>query len=757
MKFKSLLIIILLCCFNIVNAQNVLKGTVKDAATGKALVSVNIFITELQKGTVTNDNGEYSFNDLPSGKIHIQFSYIGYKSVVKSIFVNNKEKTLDVELQPSNVELSPVVVLGNSINELDYIPYKVESISSKQLNTSGFVTLTKSLTRLPGVSQLSNGLAISKPVIRGFYGYRIAEIVDGVKFDNQEWQNEHGFGMDDIGIGSVELIQGPASLIYGADAMGGVIKLVDPVNAPVGHILGEYNLSIYSNTLGAKTSVGFKGAGKHWSWQLYGGGESNADYLDGNGKKIENTRFAGLSAKGILGYTSDWGFSNLEYSFSHHLFGVVEANSINNPTPKKEEDRFERAFEGPHHIVDFHIVSLKNMFFTGDSKFKVNLGFQNNHRVEDEGNENNAASSSNKDAGELDVIRNTFSFDGEWIYPFFEDGEITLGTQGNVKSNENDGGRILVPNADMNEFSGFAYLKNNFGKVIVEGGLRYDKNSITSTEMGIKDSVGYMKALDLSFNTVNGSIGGTYNFDEKWIVKLNFATGYRPPNLSELSSNGVHEGTTRYELGNSNMRTEKNFQFDGGIIFRNSITRLSLTAFDNQVKDYIYLFPSSDSIESYQVYKFLQTDATLYGGEFSLDVKASRLLDITASYSTVIGKTNAGEYLPLMPADKILANLQFNFYDLGWLHDFVFNIGARGYLEQTRESKNELTTPGYVLVDASVDGKIYWGNQPINLSITATNLLDKAYINNLSLLRPLGLYDIGRNISLSVNLPLNLD
>ncbi len=753
MKLKFILLIVFIfSCFQLANAQSRLNGNVVNSENGKVLDGVNIFITELQKGTVTNAKGEYQFENLPTGKVHIQFSYIGFKSLVKEYTISSGTNSLDVKLQPTSVELSEVVVLGNNVNELDNIPYKVESVSAKQLNLGGSVTLVNALTQLPGVSQLSNGLAITKPVIRGLYGYRIAQVVGGVKIDNQEWQNEHGFALDDIGIGGVDIIEGPASLLFGADALGGVLDILDPKNAPVGKTLGEYNLSVNSNTLGAKTSIGLKGSGEKWNWQLYAGGESNADYSSGGNLRVANTRFAGLSAKGILGYTGDWGFSNLEYIFAHHLYGIVEPTNVNAP---ETEDRFERGFDGPHHIIDFHIISLKNMFFAGNSKFKVNLGFQNNHRIEDEGNEVKPAGE--PDLGELDIILNTFSFDGEWIYSLSNDAELTIGTQGDVKSNTNDGTRILIPDANMNGFSGFAYLKKSFGKLHLDGGLRYDVNKITTTEMGIKDSVGYMKALDLSYNTVNGAIGGVFNANENWTLKLNLATGFRPPNLAELSSNGVHEGTIRYEIGNPAMNLEKNFQVDAGIIYQNTMSRISLTAFDNQVNDFIYLNPTSNTIGIYQVYQYTQTNASLIGGEFSVDVKASELLDLTGSYSTVIGKKSDGTYLPFMPADKIIANAKFNFYDLGSLNDVSFNAGIRSYLKQTRISKGEFETPGYVLVDAGFDATIRWGYQPINLSLNVTNLLDKKYVNALSLLQPLGLYDIGRNISLSVNVPFNMN
>lgn len=745
---KSLTLILLLLIFVSVDVfgQSVLSGYVSDMKDSKKLENVNVYIPLLQRGTVTDENGFYEFRNLPPGSVQLQFSYIGYKSIVKTVELNG-DAGLNVSLDPSNIEMGAVVVLGNSVSEIEKAPYKVERISAGDVNSNGFITLKNSLALLPGISELSNGFSISKPVIRGMFGYRTAAIVNGLRFDNQEWQNEHGFGVSDLGVSSLEVVEGPAALLYGANVIGGAVIFVDPAFAPADKIVGNADLQIFSNTLGANAKVGLKGAGKNLRWQIYLGGESHADYLAGGGQKIPNTRFAGFSAKGILNYSYKAGFSTLDYSFSHNINGVVEANALNNPKDMAE-DHFEREFEGPHHIIDYHIISLKNLFISGNSKFKVNLGFQNNHRVEQEGAEDIAAAG---DAGELDVILNTFSYDAEWINPVAENTELTLGTQGQIQKNENDGGRILVPNADMKEFAGFLYLKKNLDKFIFEGGLRYDINKITTSEMGMKDSVGYMKPLDLSFNTFNGAVGGSYSPDNNWVLKLNFATGFRAPNLAELSSNGVHEGTTRYEIGNPGMKSEQNYQVDFGITYSNENVKLSVSAFNNKVNNYIYLAMQNRLIVIYDVYMFMQEDATLRGGEVSLDVKTGKAYDLNLSYSTVVGKKDNGGYLPFMPADKVIFNNVFSFADIGAFMNNKFNLRLRGHLAQERNAVNETATPGYVLLDAGISTSVKIFGRRMNLAVNATNLLDKAYINHLSLLKPLGVYDMGRNISLSVS------
>ena len=736
----------------IANAQNSLSGKVTDGKTGTALPAVDIFIRELQRGVISDIDGNYSFTNLPAGNFTVQFSYVGYKTAVKSVKILKENNELDAALEPTKLEIGEVIVLGNSVLSQEKVPYKVEVASAKDLRYNGMVTLTQTLAELPGISTLSNGLAISKPVIRGLYGYRIATVLNGVRFDNQQWQEEHGFGLEEVGVDRVEVIEGPAALLYGAEAIGGVINLLPERSAPVGRILGNYNLKLFSNTLGAYSELGFKGSTKKINWQLHVGGQSHADYLDGKEERVPNTRFLTLNANGMIGYFYDWGFSNLDYTFAHNIYGVVEEGELNNPKDK-EEDHFEREFEGPHHTIDYHIISLRNTFFAGDSKFKVDLGFQNNHRIEEEGAEDAAAMG---DAGELDLILNTFTSNLEWIHQLTNNLEWTVGAQGNFQNNENDGGRILVPNAEMNEMSAFTYLKENFERINVETGLRYDYKTVKTEHMPATEFSAEMPPIDNEYSVLNGAVGASYNFTKYFTGKLNFATGYRTPNLAELSSNGIHEGTTRYEIGSSELKSEHNYQIDAGIIFQTDDFGVNVNYFYNRVNNFIFLNPTDEYQGENRIYRFMQDNSTLQGGEASVDFKPSDLADFSASYSTVIGEREDGSYLPFMPADKLSAKVNFNLPDWSVFYNFSFFFSGDYHFKQNRTAALEDSTGSYTLINTGIRSSFNAWDTPVNFSIVATNLFDEYYISHLSILKPLGVHNIGRNITLSVDIPFSL-
>ena len=185
MKLKLILFTIMLYT-SLALPQVKLTGNVTDSKTGEKLESVNIFLPELQRGSITDNNGNYSIEKLPEGSFSVQFSYVGYKSKIIPVLLKGNEIDLNVKLTPSNLEIGEVVVLGNNINELEKVPYRVEKVETDDMKNDGMITLNRSLTLLPGISELSNGFSISKPVVRGLYGYRVAAIVSGLRFNNQE-------------------------------------------------------------------------------------------------------------------------------------------------------------------------------------------------------------------------------------------------------------------------------------------------------------------------------------------------------------------------------------------------------------------------------------------------------------------------------------------------------------------------------------------------------------------------------------------
>ena len=195
------------------------------------------------------------------------------------------------------------------------------------------------LTQVPGVDMISKGSGVSKPVIRGLSMNDILVLNNGVRFENYQYSSHHPLGIDEFGIEDVEIIKGPASLLYGSDAIGGVINFIKEKPAPVGTIIGDYNLQLFSNTLGMTNNFGIKGASKKFFGGIRVGQKTNADFLQGGGAFVPNSRFNEISVKANTGFTDKIGTFKLFYDFNNQKLGLVEDEAIEEITSRGRENR----------------------------------------------------------------------------------------------------------------------------------------------------------------------------------------------------------------------------------------------------------------------------------------------------------------------------------------------------------------------------------------------------------------------------------
>src|SRR6266487_4422725 len=217
--------------------------------------------------------------------------------------------------------LQEVVVSGIRSSTVKETSLNIRSLSVQTIRQMGALNISDALSKLPGISQLNTGPAISKPVIRGLYGNRVLAVLSGLKFDNQQWQDEHGLGLTDVGIDRIEIIKGPASLLYGSEAVAGIINIIEEAPNEAGKKSGDVNLGLFSNTYGLSFDAGLKSATQKRNWGLRVGLNSNADYTDGNSNRIQNSRFTGYYLKGSYGFVKPKWTSNNHYNSSLDNFG----------------------------------------------------------------------------------------------------------------------------------------------------------------------------------------------------------------------------------------------------------------------------------------------------------------------------------------------------------------------------------------------------------------------------------------------------
>ena len=288
-------------------------------------------------------------------------------------------------------------------------------------------------------------------------------------------------------------------------------------------------------------------------------------------------------------------------------------------------------------------------------------------------------------------------------------------------------------------------------------GLRYDHRQIDGKAYGISGEDGYIAPLKRNFNSFNGALGYKNNFSRQFTGRINVATGFRAPNLAELTSYGTHEGTNRFEIGNADLKNEQNLQVDLALEFQNEHYEFFINGFHNTIKDYIFIAPSGTFMDETPVYNYLQQDATLYGGEigFHLHPHPYDWLHIESSYQTVFGELQTGDPLPLIPANKLTNTLRVEFNNARgwWLRSNAF-VSLNTTFKQGKVSIFETVTPEYSLLNAGLGGDIKFLKKSMNFTLSANNLLDKAYISHLSRLKSENVLNMGRSVVVGLNILL---
>ena len=736
---KKIIIALIIGYSAMLQAQNTISGIVTDAKK-QPLGGVSIYAPELHKGTSTDGNGKYTLSNLPNGKIKLTFAYIGFATQNKTLNLQNKETTQNIVLEETEFQMDEVIV-STAFNKLQsQNVMKVEHSTIKELQQKGTATLIEGLATIPGLSQISTGTSIGKPVIRGLSGNRVLVYSQGVRIENQQFGDEHGLGLNDAGVESVEVIKGPASLLYGSDALGGVLYFNPEKFANINTFKGDFSQRLFSNTLGSNTSLGLKTSGKNWKFLARGTYDTHSDYKIADGDQVTNTRYNETDFKTGIGYSNSKFSSVLRYNFNDLDLGIPENGIAEQTTNKKTEYPKQGVFN--------HLLSLNNVFFFEKSKLEVDLGYIANDRSEFEDSE----------IAVLHMKLKTFNYDAKYHLPKLGQIETIVGIQGMSQTNSNSGEEYLIPDATTNDFGFFGTGNYEWKSNILQAGLRFDNRRISTTAQGVSGEEGSFEALDKSFDSFNASLGYKTNLATDLTLRLNVASGFRAPNLAELTSNGVHEGTNRYEVGNPNLKTEQNVQTDLNLEYKSSHIEFFVNGFYNHINNYIYTSPTGAVIgdDRNDEFEYIQNDAKLYGGEIGLHFHPHPLdwLHYETSFETVTGKKQDGDFLPLIPANNWDNTIRTEFKIKDWLEEGFATLNVSTTLNQDNVSGFETNTNGYTLLNLGFGGKMKLGKTVFNINLNANNVLDKEYIAHLSRLKTDDIPNIGRNIVLGLNFNL---
>ncbi len=740
--------------------QGTITGKVIDARSRQALPGATISIPELKLSAVSGNDGEFTLRNSPErGTYLVEVSYLGYKAFTTRVDLSNSG-SLEFKLYPTAVEAQEVVITGTASNSLN----KKNSTSVAVLNKQELLrypstNIVDAISRIPGVSQVTTGAAISKPVIRGLSYNRVITLSDGVKQEGQQWGDEHGIEVDQYKAGRVEVLRGAASLLYGSDAMGGVINIIDPLVPPVGQVKGEIVGNYATNNGLAGASAMLEGNANGFVWRSRGSyknayGYNTPDY------RLPNSGFHETNLSGMVGVNKKWGYMHLDLSSFRQKLGLPEFEKDENGNFLKEAEEGEAAevldaslyktrnLFTPLQDIRHYKAALNSFFLVGKGKLKATLAYQNNQRRELEDDEVNP---------NLFFNLKTYSYDAKYYFNSRNDWEPVIGVSGAFQNNRNRAAELLIPDYDSREFGAFAYLKKTWQKSTFNAGVRYDYKDIDARQM-FEDGNAKFSNFNNNFGNISGAVGFTHEFSEELSVKANVGSAFRAPNIAELSADGVHEGTSRYEVGDPTLKPERSIYADASLEYNAEKISAFVNVYNNRINNYIYLrqFDPSELIDNNPVYHYTQDKANLYGMEAGFTLHPVTWIHFENSMSfTRARNTTTDEDLPFTPAPVLRNELRFS-PNIHSLKSPWFSVGLDNFFRQNKVDRFETSSPGYSLLNMSVGSTFNLKNQSLTVSVSGNNMLNKAYIDHLSRFKTDGFLNPGRNISFNIYIPLTI-
>lgn len=781
-----------------VYGQYSIHGRISDARSGISLPGATVYMPDLNKGTTSDTSGLFRLSGLPANHLLTEFQYIGYAS--KILYINpSADSVLVIQLVPQVTEMNEVVITGSSRpTELVRSPVISAILDRDALVSGSYSNPVEAVTRIPGVALISTGNAIAKPVIRGLGYNRVVTLFNGVRQEGQQWGDEHGIEMDGNIVGRVEVIKGPGSLMYGSDAMAGVINFLPPVPVAEGVSGGEVLTQYRINGNSFEGSWSLWGNRKGLVWSIRNTEVISGNYSDASDGKVLNSGYRNICGSGMVGINRNWGYSHLYAESFNQKIGFVtgERDSLGHWLKNiPSGDSTVLAVAGSSDLNGYSIFLpfqkinhnrltwLTNLTLNNRSILSLNIAFQQNRRREFEDEKANP---------NLYMLLNTLTYDVRYSLGNQENTSLTFGFSGMTQAGKNKSHERLIPDHSLTDAGMYAMLDKKWTSVSFSGGMRYDIRLLDTKalyedadeNLSSSPEPGYLvkfSTIRHHYGNVSGSAGFTWQPLPGMAMKINAARGYRAPNLAELSCNGVHEGTMQYETGNASLKSETSFQTDMALMYQAEHIAIELDLFRNAIQHFIYSMKlegknGTDSLsEGLPVYQYTQGSALLTGGEFSIDLHPHPYdwihFQNTVSWvnSLILHQPDSARYLPYTPPVRFTSELKAKSpVDFGRLSNAFFGINFKHCFRQDHVllmAGTETPTAAYSLWGLSLGtdwlGKN--GHRVCSLAINLENAFDVAYFDHLSRMKYIGynpqdnrtgIYNPGRNLSFRLTVPI---
>jgi outer membrane receptor protein involved in Fe transport len=716
-----------------------LAGLVVGEKGGAPIADAVVTLVELNRRTVTDREGRFRFTRMPPGTFTIGVHAISYSSAHRSVEVPSLEPLI-LTLKPDShfQEEVTVTAMPWAVAPLE-TAQSVDQVDQKRIKGEGSSSVGGVLEHVPGLANIGTGDALGTPVIRGVSENRVRVMNDGVPVNHQQWSSRHSPNIDPAMAERVEVVRGPASVMWGPDAMGGVVNVVHPAlpTAPEGQatVHGDFGVGYFSNNDQGQGQFSLEGAWGGFGWRA-GVVRRNTGDMETPAGTLDNTDYSQTNGTVSLGYSGDWGAARLRWLHWDNEVGFFfpESSLLNGFRLDLTDD----------------VLAFDTMLPTGQGDFEVSLSRQDNSRLAI----NPAAPVYPEAAINLNLVTTTaragFRHDrwGPWKGNFAVEYRAIENTT--LASD-------LLPNYDAEGYSVMIFEEGrflpvagrSFERLILSLGLRWDGSNLVVPN-----------SFDRDYNAPTGSVGLVYRATERLSLAANLGRGWRQPNAFELFADGIHGGVAAYQLGNPDLEEESNVSSELSLRYQSRHWRAVFTGYRSDYDDFIYLRDTGEVIqpEDLPVFSYAQTDATIDGVEGSVEVVPLEQLQLRMIYSSVDTRNDStGTLLPQTPPDRINFMVRGMTPELGALASPYVELEGVWVAEGVPSGPDE---PYYASGNAATDSYDVWhlraGFQVVadagvfGVDLTVRNLLDEEYTGFLYPYKVFGVPNAGRDARLLV-------
>lgn len=768
-QIKAIFLFAFLC--SIVQSQtlpsnNLFKGFVKDE-NDRPLEFVSVVIEDLGLISSTNSKGMFYFGNVSSGDYLLTFKRNGYQSRSLEVDFSGIDTMLSITMTESLIE-TPVIDVTGSFNAVDISKstFSITELNSRNITKLRSQTLAETIQNIPGISNISTGPGIGKPVIRGLGSQSVLIVHDGVKHESQSWGDEHGPELSLFDLERIEVLRGPASLIYGADGIGGVINVISkPLmfsgkkhaifygDAVLGgfsgdeQLLGSLGLGVGSKKFGLKGHLGYRNTGNVKTPEgtfLVNTPEGTKEITGG---VLSNSSSKEFQAGANLGVNGSFGNVNLGFETFRRELGIHE-----DPAEDPEATLTQK--------MNTSQVSIESSFdLSPGFQIKPVFSFQLQDRKEFE-----TKADVESDNYALYLRLGTFDASLKLDHQLSKCLGGTIGTSFTYQKNETLADEKLIPNYYANTVGIYLLEKFIIGDLTLSAGTRLDSKNLNIKETVFEtDSAGIpVKVLNpdmINFSSVTGSFGIVYSPVKLLNIYANAGRGWRPPSEFELYVDGVHEGAGRFERGLKSLdpysvpEPEESINIDLGIRLNYKALRIELSAYRNLVDNFIYPSPTGDTLEGNPVFDIKQSRSTFIGYEYSVQYQPLKWLVLNVSGDFVRTENNAtGNPLPFTPPMKNIFEFKLQKHSWGMLLNPYFRISAKVISPQSKTDPLEAKTDGYILLNGGIGFDFEFAKSAASVDLIVTNFADIKYVDHLSRYKGYAL-NPGRSFSLQLSVP----